>query len=131
MFDHHQAEITVIQFTGHSLPMRQSMRVSWDFYLVPFHQPSPPTRSLSITCHWNVSLPSGASLCNGMLTRVEGQNTTRPYSSIDTTAAWKKLTFILLVRSDFHMIDSLLMAVHAFVNRVPMSFSVDEPLLPR
>ena len=33
-----------------------------DFYLVPFHQPNPPTRFLSITGHWNVSLPSGASL---------------------------------------------------------------------
>ena len=54
-----------------------------------------------------------------------------PYSSIDTTAAWKKLRFILSVRSDFHMIDSLLMAVHAFVNRVSMSISVDETLLPR
>ena len=29
-----------------------------------------------------------------------------PYSSIDTTAAWKKLRFILLVWSDFHMIES-------------------------
>ena len=35
-----------------------------------------------------------------------------PYSSIDATAAWKKLRFILSVRSDFHMIDSLLIAVH-------------------
>ena len=41
-----------------------------------------------------------------------------PYSSIDTIAAWKKLRFILSVRSDFHMIDSLLIAVHAFVSRV-------------
>ncbi len=41
-----------------------------------------------------------------------------PYSSIDTTAAWKKLRFILSVRSDFHMIDSLSIAVHAFVSRV-------------
>ena len=54
-----------------------------------------------------------------------------PYSSIDTTAAWKKLCFILSVRSDFHMIDSLSIAVHAFVSRVSMSFSVDERLLPR
>ena len=44
-----------------------------------------------------------------------------PYSSIDTTAAWKKLHFILSVRSDFHMIDSLSIAVHAFVSRVSMS----------
>ena len=45
---------------------------------------------------------------------------------IDTTAAWKKLRFILSVRSDFHMIESLSIAVHAFVSRVSMSFSVDE-----
>ena len=36
-----------------------------------------------------------------------------PYSSNDTTAAWKKLRFILSVRSDFHMIESLSIAVHA------------------
>ena len=48
------------------------------FYLVPFHQPRPLTRSLSITGHWNVLLPSGASLCNGMFARAEGQNTTLP-----------------------------------------------------
>ena len=53
------------------------------------------------------------------------------YSSIDVTAAWKKLRFILLVRSDFHIIDSLLIAVHGFVNLVSMSFSVDTTLLPR
>ena len=41
------------------------------------------------------------------------------------------LRFILLVRSDFHIIDSLLIAVHAFVNLVSMSFSVDATLLPR
>ena len=29
-----------------------------------------------------------------------------PYSSIDTTAAWKKLHFLLSVSSDFHMTDS-------------------------
>ena len=54
-----------------------------------------------------------------------------PYSSINATAAWKKLRFILSVRSDFHIIDSLLIAVHAFVNLVSMSFSFDETLLPR
>ena len=52
-----------------------------------------------------------------------------PYSSIDVTTAWKKLRFILSVRSDFHIIDSLLIAVHAFVNLVSMSFSVDATLL--
>ena len=33
MFNRHQAGITVMQFRGHSLPVRQSMRVSWDFFL--------------------------------------------------------------------------------------------------
>ena len=45
-----------MQFTGHSLPVHQSMSVPWDFYLVPFFQPSPPTRFLLITaigmCHF-------------------------------------------------------------------------------
>ena len=36
MFDRHQAEITVTQFRGYSLPVHQSMSVSWDFFLVPF-----------------------------------------------------------------------------------------------
>ena len=45
-----------------------------------------------------------------------------PYSSIDTTAAWKKLHFILSVRSDFHMIDSLSIAVHAFISHVSMHY---------
>ena len=36
MFDHHQAEITVMQFRGHSLPVHQSMSVSWDFTLSHF-----------------------------------------------------------------------------------------------
>ena len=37
-----------------------------------------------------------------------------PYSSIDTTAAGKKFRVNLLDRSDFDMINSLLIAVHAF-----------------
>ena len=54
-----------------------------------------------------------------------------PYGSIDATAAWKKLRFISSVRSDFHMTDSLSIAVHAFASCVLMSVSVDETLLPR
>ena len=54
-----------------------------------------------------------------------------PYSSIDTPAAWKNLSFILSVRSDFHMTASLSIAVHAFISRVSMSFSIDETMLPR
>ena len=50
-----------------------------------------------------------------------------PYSSIDTTAAWKKKQrFILSARFDFHMTDSLSIVVHTFASRVLMSVSVDE-----
>ena len=35
MFNRHQAEITVMQFRGHSLLVHQSMRVSWDFLACP------------------------------------------------------------------------------------------------
>ena len=33
MLDRHQAEITVMQFTGHSVPVHQSMSVRWEFFL--------------------------------------------------------------------------------------------------
>ena len=48
MCDRHRAEITVMQFTGLSLPVH---------HFVPFFQPSSPARFLSITGHWDVSLP--------------------------------------------------------------------------
>ena len=65
-----------MQFTGHSLPVHQSMSVPWDFYLVPYF--SQPAYAISShNCHRNVSLSSGASLWNGMFGRVEGQYTTR------------------------------------------------------
>ena len=72
----HQAEITVMQCTGHSLPVHQSMSVPWDFYLVPFFSVKPAYAIFSHNCHRNVSLPSGASLWNGMFDRVKGQYTT-------------------------------------------------------
>ena len=80
----------------------------------------------NIACNVLVWLPS--SFFSSRLVSVQ---VVHPYSSIDTTAAWKKLRFILSVRSDFHMIESLSIAVHAFVSCVSMSFSVDDMLLPR
>ena len=78
MFNRHQAEITVMQFKGHSLPVRQSMRVSWDFfYLVPFHQPISAHAISSHNCHYNVSLPSGASPWMAFLAGSKGQNITK------------------------------------------------------
>ena len=52
MFDRHQAEITVMQFTGHSLPVHQSMSVPWElFYLIPFHQLIFTHATSSHNCH--------------------------------------------------------------------------------
>ena len=38
MFNHHQAEITVMQFRGHSLPVHHSVVAQWDLHLVPYNQ---------------------------------------------------------------------------------------------
>ena len=59
MFDHHQAEITVMQFRGHSLPVHHS-----EVGPSPCHILSVKLTCAisSHNCHWNVSLPSGASL---------------------------------------------------------------------
>ena len=57
MLDRHQAEITVMQFTGHSLPVHQSMSVPWDFFISShFISQFLPTRFPLITairmCHF-------------------------------------------------------------------------------
>ena len=73
MFDRHQAEITVMQFTGHFLPVRQSMSVPWDFNLSHFFSQARLRDFFigmcflsfrCITLEWHVS-------------RVEGQYTTQ------------------------------------------------------
>ena len=68
MFDRHQAEITVMQFTGHSLPVHQSMTVPWDFNPVPYCQPDSPTPmeyALPPSLEWHV-WPSRRSIYNSM-----------------------------------------------------------------
>ena len=54
-----------------------------------------------------------------------------PYSSMDTATAWKKSRFILLDRSEFHIIDNISIADHAFARRISIALSIDEILLPR
>ena len=56
IFNHHHAEITVMQFTGHSLPVHQSMSVPWEFFISShFISQFLPTRFPLITairmCH--------------------------------------------------------------------------------
>ena len=84
MFDRHQAEITIMQFTGHSLPVHQSMSVPWEFLPCPILSAKPAYMISSQNCNWNVSLPSGASLWNGKFGRVEGQT---------LVLAWLKVFF--------------------------------------
>ena len=65
MFDCHRAEITVMQFTGHSLPVHQS-DCTVGFYLVPYCQRSPPTPmeyATSASLEWHV-WPGQRSICN-------------------------------------------------------------------
>ena len=57
MLDGRQAEIIVMQFRGHSLPVRQSMSVLWEFFTSSnFISQFPPTRFPLITairmCHF-------------------------------------------------------------------------------
>ena len=73
MFDCHQAEITVMQFIGHSLPVHQSMSVSCDLLPCPISSAKHVYTISSHKCHWNVSLPSGAPPWNGKFGWAEGQ----------------------------------------------------------
>ena len=56
-FDHHRAEINVMKFTGHPLPMHQFVTVPWDFNPVPYCQLSSPTPmeyALPPSLEWHV-----------------------------------------------------------------------------
>ena len=59
MCDRHRVEITVMQFTGHSLPVHHS---EVGPSLCPILSAELTCAISSHNCHWNVSLPSGASL---------------------------------------------------------------------
>ena len=68
MFDRHRAEITVMQFTGHSLPVHQFVTVLWDFNPVPYCQPSsstPMEYALSPSLEWHV-WPGRRSIYNNL-----------------------------------------------------------------
>ena len=57
MADRHQAEIIVMQFKSHYLPVHQFIAVPWDFTPVPYCQPSSPTPleyALPPSLEWHV-----------------------------------------------------------------------------
>ena len=80
------------------------------------------------TARWTCSLMLAVFLCSCRQAffsiRLVSVHVVHPYSSIDTTAAWKKF-----YRSGLTSI--WLIAIYAFACRESMSFLVDETLLPR
>ena len=79
MSDRHRAEITVIQFTGHSLPVHQFVTVRWDFNAVPYCQPSshtPMEYVLPLSLEWHV-WPGRRSIYN-KYTRLRSKTVVKP-----------------------------------------------------
>ena len=77
MFNRHQAEITVMQFRGHSLPVRQSMSVPWEFFSASdFISQFPPTRFPLITAIRMCHILPVHHLGMAFLAGSKGQNTT-------------------------------------------------------
>ena len=79
MFNRHQAEITVMQFRGHSLPVHHSVVAQWDLHLdrllSALIRPRDLFRLLAFgMCH----LHPVHHLGRAFLGRVEGQNITKP-----------------------------------------------------
>ena len=66
-----------------------------------------------------------------MCVRFASIHMVHPYSSIDAVTAWKKLYFIFMDISNFHLIDNLPITVCIFTKHILISLSVDEILLPR
>ena len=75
MIDRHPAEITVMQFAGHSLPVHQSMSVSW---ALPCPISSAKSTHAISFDYWPLECVTSfrCITLNGILGRVEGQNIT-------------------------------------------------------
>ena len=61
--------------------------------------------------------------------RLVNVHVVNPYSSMEASAALKKMRFILSDKFDLNVIDNRSIAVYAFASCILMSFSVDEALL--
>ena len=101
IFDCHQAEISVMQFTGHSLPVHQSMTVLRDFTLSHIV-------SQARLRQWNMQLPR---LWNGTFDRVEGQYKTPPranwFNRVQQRLKWLYDIVITSVRKKWRNHESL------------------------
>ena len=95
IFNRHQAEITVMQFTGHSLPVHQSMSVPWEFFSSShFISQFPPARFLLITAIRMCHLLPVHHLGMAFLAGSKGQNITVFQWKISNvhTAIWFQIT---------------------------------------
>ena len=103
MFNRYQAEINVMQFTGHSLPVHQSMSVPWEFFSSShFISQFPPTRFPLITairiCHFLPVHHLGMAFLAGF----EGQNTTQSASS----RIWTYVAMSIYYDNNYYTTDS-------------------------
>ena len=86
MFNRHQAEITVMQFRGHSLPVHQSMGVPWEFFSSShFINQFPPTLFPLITAIRMCHLLPVHHLGMAFLAGSKGQNITVFQFDIDSS----------------------------------------------
>ena len=114
MFDCHQAEITVKQFRGHSLPVHQSMSVPWEFFSSShFISQFPPMRFPLITairmCHFLPVHQLGMAFLAGF----ECQNTTeRPELCFGTKRHLSKISLSLYFCFCFCLCLSLLLSIY-------------------
>ena len=77
MFDRHQAEITVMQFTGHSLPVRQSMGVPWEFFTSTYFIIPPtvfPLKTAIRMCHFFPVHHLGMAFLAGSKAKIQQQH---------------------------------------------------------
>ena len=68
------------------------------FYLVPFHKPISAHAISYHNCHWNVSLPSGASPGMAFLAGSKGQNITHTSGGISSSPA--AFLFLIFLRNE-------------------------------
>ena len=91
VFNRHQAEINVMQFTGHSLPVHQSMSVLWEFFSSShFISQFPHTRFPLITAIRMCHLLPVHHLGMAFLAGSKGQNTTPDQRKYDPDRKQKR-----------------------------------------
>ena len=93
MFNRHQAEITVMEFRGHSLPVHQSMSDPWEYFSSShFISQFPPTRVPLATAIRMCHLLPVPHLGMAFLVGSKGQNTTQ-IGMFDIQNECKQMTY--------------------------------------